>query len=84
MGTKPNEDILSHIGECLHFLGDKPSALKALKTAANINPNKWFDIMQKATAIAAEIPTWDERAIVEAQKELLKKNPVPKPELKGE
>lgn len=82
MVVKPNEDILSHIGECLNFMGDKVNALKALKTAAFINPCKWFDIMQKVTSIASDLPTWDERATMAAQKELLKKNPIPKPEFK--
>ena len=68
--VRPNEDVYFYMGDCLTHLGKLKEAMLWFFKAQELNPQKWTLVMDRMAHNAARLPTWDERAMAEAAREL--------------
>lgn len=73
----PDEERFLLMGYCYMCIGDPKTAIQFFYKAAEMNPTRWAECMDKICIEAAKMPAWDERA-VEKMKVDLEKNVKPK------
>lgn len=85
ISLKPNEDTFVYLGYSLAQAGKTKEAIQALQIACSMDPRKWQEAQTWILAQCCQLPTWDERAMIEAQQAfLIKQKPEAQPEAHGE
>ena len=62
------------LGYCFAKKDMHQQAIKAFNMSAQVNPLQWQNAMNWACRSAAQIPTWDERAMIDLKNKFVKEN----------
>lgn len=70
LAIKPNEDTFVFMGYALAQVGRYREARASMDQAMAMDPRKWVECSGWILSMVSSMPTWDERAIEEARKQL--------------
>jgi len=72
--SKPNSEAYMQLGYCFAKKDMHQKAIRAFNMSAQVNPLQWSNAMNWACRSAAQIPTWDERAMIDLKDKFVKDN----------